>query len=91
MIQSVNGQYTLSEELVDSILIHQKDRLIKWLNEMETTTNPTFFSTRYNQVMGAVVVLADLWAAFGYSYKAEELTVRIKRMKTTHRFKELMT
>lgn len=91
MIQSVNGQYTLSEELVDSLLIHQKDRMIKWLNEMETTTNPTLFTTRYNQVMGAVVVLADLWSAFGYNYKAEELTARIKRMRTTHRFKELMT
>ena len=90
MIESINSRYDIPEDLMDGVLIHQKDRMIKWLNEMETTTDTVKFTNTYNKVMGAVIVLANLWSLFGYSYKAEELTKRITKMRTSHKLRELM-
>jgi len=35
MILPDNSKYTIDESLVDSILVHQKDMILKWLNELE--------------------------------------------------------
>ena len=39
--------------------------------------------------MGAIVILANLWSVFGYSYKAEELTKRLVEVRTNHKFQDL--
>ena len=89
MLEPVNGKYTIDESLVDSILIHQKDRILSWLNDLERCRSRDKFLNLKSQVLGAVIVLADMWSAFGYSYKAEEITQRIQQIRTKHEFKEL--
>lgn len=89
MLEPINGKYTIDESLVDSILIHQKDRILSWLNELETCRSRDKFLNLKSQVLGAVIVLADMWSAFGYSYKAEEITQRIQKIRTKHEFKDL--
>lgn len=89
MLEPVNGKYTIDESLVDSILIHQKDRILSWLNDLERCRSRDKFLNLKSQVLGAVIVLADLWSVFGYSYKAEEITKRIQQIRTKHEFKEL--
>lgn len=89
MIEPVNGKYTIDESLVDSILVHQKDRILSWLNDLESCRSRDKFLNLKSQVLGAVIVLADMWSAFGYSYKAEEITKRIQQIRTKHEFKEL--
>ena len=89
MLLPNNGKYTIDETLVDSVLIHQKDKLIKWINDLETCRDRDKFIKLKSQVLGAVMVLADLWSVFGYSYKAEEITQRIIKIRTKHEFKDL--
>jgi len=89
MIEPHNGQYVILESLMDSILIHQKDRILSWLNDLETCRSRDKFLVLKSQVLGAVIVLADMWSAFGYSYKAKELQDRISAIRTKHEFKDL--
>ena len=89
MLLPNNGKYTIDESLVDSVLVHQKDKILKWLNDLETCRDRDKFIKLKSQVLGAVMVLADLWSVFGYSYKAEEITQRITKIRTKHEFKDL--
>ena len=89
MLLPNNGKYTIDETLVDSVLIHQKDKILKWLNDLETCRDRDKFIKLKSQILGAVMVLADLWSVFGYSYKAEEITQRITKIRTKHEFKDL--
>lgn len=84
-----NGQYTIDENLMDSVLIHQKDRILSWLNDLEKCRDRERFISLKSQILGAVIVLANMWSLFGYSYKAEEITKRITQIRSKHEFKDL--
>ena len=89
MIQPTNGIYTISEDIIDSVLFHQKNRLLTWINELERCQDKDTFIGLKSKILGAVVILANLWAVFGYSYKAEELTKRLVEVRTKHEFQDL--
>jgi len=89
MILPDNGKYTIDESLVDSILVHQKDMILKWLNELESCRSRDNFLILKSKILGAVIILSNLWNVFNYSYKAEEITQRINKIRTKHEFKEL--
>lgn len=89
MLSPNNGKYTIDESLVDSILVHQKDMILKWLNEIESCRSRDKFLVLKSKVLGAVIILANLWSVFGYSYKAEEITQRMHKVRTKHEFKDL--
>lgn len=89
MIEPNNGTYTIHELLMDGVLIHQKDKILSWLYDLELCTSRDKFLQLKSQILGAVIVLADLWSVFGYSYKADEITTRIQQIRTKHEFKDL--
>lgn len=89
MIEPNKGIYTIPEPFMDGVLIHQKDRILSWLNDLERCRSRDKFLQLKSQVLGAIIILADLWAVFGYSYKADEITERIKKIRTNHEFKDL--
>lgn len=89
MIQPTNGIYTISEDIIDSVLFHQKNRLLTWINELERCQDKDTFIGLKSKILGAVVILANLWAVFGYSYKAEELTKRLVEVRNNHKFQDL--
>ena len=89
MIRPHNGKYTIDESLIDGVLVQQKDRILSWLNDLHECENREKFICLKSKVLGAVIVLADMWAVFGYSYKAEEITKRIQAVRTNHEFKDL--
>lgn len=62
--------YVVGEDVMDNLLIHQKDKILHLINRGE-----------YEQALGAVKVLSDLWFMFGYSYKADEILDRIKNRR----------
>ena len=77
MIQPTNGKYTIDETIIDSVLLHQKNRLLTWINELERCRSRERFIALKSKILGAIVILANLWSVFGYSYKSEELTKRL--------------
>ena len=89
MIQPTNGIYTISEDIIDSVLFHQKNRLLTWINELERCQDKDTFIGLKSKIFGAVVILANLWGVFGYSYKAEELTKRLQEIRNNHKFQDL--
>ena len=89
MIQPTNGKYTIDENIIDSVLLHQKNRLLTWINELERCRSRERFIALKSKILGAIVILANLWSVFGYSYKAEELTKRIQEVRTKHEFQDL--
>ena len=89
MIQPTNGKYTIDEDIIDSVLLHQKNRLLTWINELERCRSRESFIALKSKILGAIVILANLWAVFGYSYKAEELKKRIQEVRTKHEFQDL--
>lgn len=89
MITPNNGKYDIAEPIIDSILINQKNKILFWLNDLERCRNREKFIVLKSQILGAIIILADMWAAFGYSYKAEEITKRIKEIRTKHIFSDL--
>lgn len=89
MITPDNGKYTIDESLIGSILIRQRDRILSWLNDLESCRDREKFIKLKSQVLGSVIILADLWSVFGYSYKAEEITKRIQNIRTKHEFSDL--
>ncbi len=91
MILPSNGNYTLPESIVDSILIHQKDKILSLLIQIEMCKDPVTFKNLYNQAIGAIVIVTDMWSVFGYLYKAKELDVVIQRIRNNHELKELIT
>ena len=89
MIQPTNGKYTIDETIIDSVLLHQKNMLLTWINELERCQDKDTFIGLKSKILGAVVILANLWSVFGYSYKAEELTKRLVEVRTKHEFQDL--
>ncbi len=89
MIQPTNGIYTVDESVIDSVLLHQKNRLLTWINELERCQDKDTFIGLKSKILGAVVILANLWGIFGYSYKAEELTKRLQEVRNNHKFQDL--
>jgi hypothetical protein len=59
--------YIIPEDELDSILIHQKDKIIKMIRNGKT-----------EQALGAIKVLTELWYSLNYAYKADELIKQIK-------------
>ena len=89
MLIPTNGKYTIDETIIDSVLLHQKNRLLTWINELEKCRSRERFIALKSKILGAIVILANLWSVFGYSYKAEELTKRLVEVKTKHEFQDL--
>ena len=89
MLTPTNGKYTIDETIIDSVLLHQKNRLLTWINELERCQDKDIFIGLKSKILGAVVILANLWDVFGYSYKAEELTKRLVEVRTKHEFQDL--
>jgi hypothetical protein len=90
MIEPTNEMYKIPEHLMDGLLIHQKDRLLSWINELEQTRTEDKFIKTYHKVLGSVIILADIWSIMGYSYKAEEISKRLAEMRKSHKLKHLM-
>lgn len=83
MIQPNHGRYDIPEDLMDSILISQKEQLLQMINELpvrepKTQDMAMLKACKVSQIVGAIKVLSNLWSFFGYSYKTEELIKRLK-------------
>lgn len=76
--------YPVPEDLLDNMLVGQKDKILRWVSEMESCKDATKFNNLKQRVLGALIIVMDLWSIFEYSYKAEEITERLQTMKTEH-------
>ena len=89
MLTPTNGKYTIDEQVMDSILLQQKNRLLTWINELEKCRSRERFIALKSKILGAIVILSNLWSVFGYSYKSEELSKRLVEVRTKHEFQDL--
>lgn len=75
----LNHHNGLDEEVLDLILVHQKDKLLEKLNLIAYSQENR--ARHVAEFRYALTILADLWAAAGYSYKMKEISERLKEMR----------
>jgi hypothetical protein len=63
--------YSLSEDELDTIVIHQKDLILKLI-----------FEEKYDNALATLVVVENFWSQVSYAYKTRELREVIKREKS---------